>query len=301
MAMTARPQTEPRYGGDSRAAPRKRRLLAACTAVGLLLGVGIGTLRSPSYSARADLYVGKTLSMTNTAALPGLAQGATDIASAYSQLIRNHTVLGDAARLLHSRHGLPGTLSASQIPQSPEIIVLAKASTKAKTVALANAGSQALVDQVAELNATARAELTGLLQRYQQLEESISQEDQTIQSLTGQIAGLQSKTPASSNVAALQAVLSTVEAQQNSDTLQASAIQSRYQSSIASLPGEEQILTRVGAATAQGSDRGKAIELGGAIGVTTGLLLGIAGLYLIQMRPGRRAARPARLLLPEEQ
>jgi uncharacterized protein involved in exopolysaccharide biosynthesis len=59
------------YVSLGRSALRHWILVAAAVVVGLLFGVGAGAVVSPTYTARAELIVGKSLNLTNTAAISG--------------------------------------------------------------------------------------------------------------------------------------------------------------------------------------------------------------------------------------
>lgn len=279
-------EERPRYVAPGRSAILHWRMVAVFTVVCLVAGVAFGVARPPTYSAQAELYVGKTLSLENTAAIPGLAAAATQIAGDYSRLILTSTVKKEAARLVHSSD--PGTLSASPIAQSPEILLKAKASTQAGAVALANAGSKALIDAVAQLNATSSSQLNGLLQQYQQLQQSINQNQQAIGALNHQIASLQANGGSSTQITDLQNELTTLQTKVSSDTLQASAVETQYQNSYAPLQAQEQVLSKLSPATPQGSDRKKTMELGGIVGLFVGLLLGVAAGSMVDIRAARR-------------
>ncbi len=271
-------------------------LVAVLAILGLVVGAAAGYVRPPTFQASASLYVGKTLALNNTAAIPGLADAATQIAGDYARLINTSTVVQNTEQLL-GRGDLGGTLTASQIPNSPQIVVHATASSSDTAVKLASAGSRALVNAVNQLNQSSTAQLNDLLTQYQKLESQISQLQQEQQSLQGQIA---SATGAGTPVTSLQTRLATVQTQLSTAQLQAGAVQNQYQTQYTPLQQEEQVIAPVGAASSQGSDRKRAIELGAIIGLVAGLVIGVAGASLIDLRADRRRVPDRTFRAPPE-
>jgi capsular polysaccharide biosynthesis protein len=263
------------YTSPGRSAAGHKRLVGGLAALGLLAGIIFAFVRPPTYTATSTAYVGKTLSLNNTAAIAGLANAATQIAGDYARLISTASVTNTASKELGHPGDLGGTLAASQIPETPEILITATAGDEATAIRLANAGSSALIKTVSQLNAASEGQLKSLLASYQSLEKSISSSQQQVQSLQAQITSLESRDPGSSQLSGLQSQLSDAQTQVSTDTLQANAVESQYQTQYAPLQQETQVIAPLSAASSAGSDRKKALELGAIVGLAAGLLLGV--------------------------
>ncbi|HLH46096.1 MAG TPA: hypothetical protein VKV25_02990 [Acidimicrobiales bacterium] len=280
-------QTEPQpYTSPGRSALLHWRLVAACTAAALVLGVVGGALNPPTYTATATLYVGKTLSLSNTAAIAGLSTSAASVAQDYARLIATSTVTGGAARRLH-RHGLPGTLSATEIPQTPEIQVTGTASSPGTAVRLANAGAQALVADVTSLNVYSTRTLRGLEQTYESLEAQIATDNARINALQDDERG-----GSASVVAALQRRIVSLRMTVSADQLQAGAVSGQYENDYSPFTAEEQVLQVASPAGSATSDRKKSMEIGLVVGLVAGFLIGVGAATRRDLRLAGRA-RPA--------
>jgi hypothetical protein len=121
--------------------------LAAC----LLLALVLATFRAPVYTAEAQLGIGRI--DVPTYAIPGFVEAARDLAEAYSRALKTTAVTRPLARQLGtSPSEVASRLSASPIPESPVIVVTAKASSEPGAVDLANAAKTALIRYVTRLN-----------------------------------------------------------------------------------------------------------------------------------------------------
>jgi capsular polysaccharide biosynthesis protein len=281
------------YVAPGRSALLHWRLVASLVVIGLVGGVAFGVARPPAYTATATTYVGKTLSLNNTAAIAGLADAATTIASDYSRLIGTSSVTDGAAKRLGHPGRLGGTLAASVVPESPEILITATASSERSAVDLANAGSAALIAAVTQVNSTSSSVLSGLLSSYQQLELSINQDQQSEASLQARINSLQSSDPGSGSLTSLRSQLATLETTVSADTLKANAVDNQYQSEYAPLQQESQVISALTPGVSLGSDRAKALELGVAVGFFVGLLLGVVLASAIDLARSRHNGLPA--------
>ncbi len=267
-----------------------RRLAAGLTLVGVLVGALYVYLRPPTYSAVAQLYVGKTLSLANTAAIAGLATAANQIASDYSRLLSNSTVQDDVGKLMHDGGHLPGSLSASPIPESPVIDVHASASKQGVAVALATAGSKALVKAVDQINVLAQSEVTQLQSSYATAEVQAASLQATITVLKGDLAALSARPQTSTTVAREASLSSKISADSSSaqvDQLKASAASAQYEAQVSSLQDEEQVISPVGSATSTGSNRKKLLEIALLAGLIGGLVVAAAVATAIDVRRQR--------------
>jgi capsular polysaccharide biosynthesis protein len=256
------------YVAPGRSALVHWRLVALLCGVGLVVGVLYGFVRHPTYTSTADLYVGKTLSLSNTAAIAGLSSAASQIAEDYAQLISTAPVTAGAEKLLH-RSSLGGSLSASVITNTPEILVTASGHSAALAVALAAAGAASLRSDVTTLNADNASTVNSLAQTYAADEAAIANE-QT------RLASLQSQASANGGgSAALQSQIAQLERTISLETLQAQTVESQYSDQVSPYSSEEQVLQTLGPPRSATSDRSRAMEIGGVGGLFIGLLLGV--------------------------
>lgn len=266
------------YVSPGRSALFHWRLVALLTALGLVVGVLYGFVRSPTYTSMTDLYVGKTLNVDNTAAIAGLATAATQIAQDYAQLETTAAVTKRVKDEIHAQR-IPGTLSASVVSNTPEIAVTATARSAAAAVRLATAGGKALEADVAKLNRYSTARLNSLKQQYAATELRISNDQAQIGTLRSHGVPNTDK-----RIERLQQDISV-------QNLQAQTLSSQYANQQSPYPAEESVLQSLGPAKAATSDRKKAIEIGSVSGLLIGLLLGVAVSSAIDLR--RRASTSA--------
>jgi capsular polysaccharide biosynthesis protein len=288
------PSSPSLYTSPGSSALRHRGLVAVLTILGLVAGVVFAYVRPPTYTATATTYVGKTLSLNNTAAIAGLATAATQIAQDYSRVIAAQTVTEAVSKALGHPGTLGGTLTATEIPNTPEIQIIATASSQYTALRLANAGAKALIAAVSQLNASSAGELKSLLTSYQRLESQINTEQVQQAQIQSEVSALESKDPTSTQLPALQSQLETLRTEVSTNTLQANAVEGQYANNYSPLENETQVISPLSAAAANGSDRKKAIELGLIVGFFAGLLLGVA---LASTRDLRGTGRANRALL----
>ena len=287
----------PRYVSLGRSTMTHLRLEILLTVVGLLIGLGYGVVRSPTYNAQSRLIVGKNLSLTNVAAVAGLPSAEAEFAVNYSRLISTQTVIADASKRLGHPSYLGGSLTASPVPNSAIMVVYATASDSGSAVALANAGAQALVDAVNEINQGTTSTINSLLDQYQATQVAIGADGQQKTTIQAQITAL--GTPTSLNagqLSSLQNQLVQVQAKINVQQLQASALDNQYQSQYSPVQAEAGVLQTTGDATYQGSNRRSSLEIGGIGGLAAGAIVGIAGGAYLDIRRSPRSRRRNRAL-----
>jgi uncharacterized protein involved in exopolysaccharide biosynthesis len=112
------------------------------------LGIAVGIVRTPTYTAESRVSVTKLDAQTQ--ALPGFAAAAEDLASAYARILTADKVNSCVAR---TSRALPADavathLVGSPIPQSPIIRVIATGSSDAEARTLATDGGKCLVSYV---------------------------------------------------------------------------------------------------------------------------------------------------------
>lgn len=265
------------YVSPGRSALNHWRLVAALTGAAMVLALAVGLARPPTYTADAELVVGKTVQLNNLASIPGLAQAGQEIASDYSRLISTEIVTKKAAKALHGPLG--GSLSASPIPNSPVIQVSATAPSSAHAVSLANAGSAALVSAVNQLNEQQSKAAANLLQRYQQADQVLLSDTRTLTSLQQQ----QSANPGlGQQVIAAQTVV-------DSDKVELDAIGQDYAGTFSPSQLNEQLVQPVGPARPTGNNRKTFLELALLAAIVVGVMAGTGLAVFVDLRRSSRA------------
>lgn len=289
---------EANYRSPGRSAVEHGLLVIAVVIVCTVVAAGAALVKAPTYSATSTLYVGKTLSLTQESAVAGLASAATTIAEDYARLINSSTVTAAVKKELgHPRSGLPGTLSASVVVQTPEIEVTASASSQAAAVRLANAGAAGLVAGTDTINATANKTLTSLRQQYVSLESQINSDTLEQQQLQSQLDAATGAGKSLSQTASLRKQIAALQTTVSQDTLDASTIQSQYSTSYSPLTQEEEVLKIISTADAATSNRKKTLEYFAVAGLFGGFLVGVALASAIDLRRDRKRRRRAELLV----
>lgn len=263
------------YVAPGRSALNHWRLVAAFTVAAAMLALGVGLVRAPTYTAQAQLLVGKTVQLNNLAAIPGLAAAGQQIASDYSRLISTAIVTKEAEKQLHGPLG--GSLSASPIPQSPVIQVSAAATSSAHAVALANAGSAALVTAVNQLNEQQSKASSQLLQRYQQADQVLLDNTRTLTNLQQQLAANPTNSSLVQQVVSAQTVV-------DSDKVQVDALAADYSGTSTPSQLNEQLVQPVGPARATGNDRKTFLEIALLAALVIGFIAGGATAIFVDLR-----------------
>ncbi|MHB8504221.1 MAG: hypothetical protein ACYDEN_00615 [Acidimicrobiales bacterium] len=263
------------------------RLILVTSLVGLVIGAAFGLLRAPNYHAQARLVVGTNATLANVAAAAGLPAAEDAFAAEYARLLSDGSVQQSIASRLGMKRVI-GLVTASPIPQSPVIQVDATASTSANAVALAEAGAQALLAEVYRLNNATAGTVQGLVSQYQQAEQAIAKDQNTVRVLQNQINALPAS--ASSTIGTLDSQLASVQADIDAQQLKANALSAQYQNVYSPLQQEEDTVQISSAAAPSGSDRKSFLEMG----VLAGLLAGaVIGLGIAAVRDLRRQKLPA--------
>jgi len=301
LAMaTGAPQGGRSAGFESlgRSAASHMVLVAAAALLGLAAGAGAGYVHPPTYTAQEQIIVGRTAGLAENE-IPGLAQAVQALASNYARLISNSEVISDAESTLHSS-SLPGGLTATPVPNSSVINVIATSPSEAQAISLANAGGAALVSVITQVTNDGQAQLAPIIANYQRedgLAEKATAEASFYQS---ELNILVTKVGSDAPTAAVQAKEQSLnnqiakwQTQADLLRLQADAEQSDYNSALPPLETQDEMVQQVGTAVYSGSNRNSYIEAGGLAGAVGGLVIGMAGAGLIDTRRGR-ASRAAR-------
>ncbi|MDQ3936650.1 MAG: hypothetical protein M3340_18670 [Actinomycetota bacterium] len=277
---TARDEPEP-------AQPRRPRVIGPLEAalrhpfltilpILLLAGgaVYLGTERDPEYTAASRISVGR--SDVPAHVLQNAAYGNQVIAITYSRAIDAPDVVNAAAREV----GIPpadarSRLSASVVPESTLIEVEATGNDERQTIALANAGGNALMDWVAEVTASDRA--GRLLRRYREAQADLRRLEVRADRLRRRNAGA---------IRVARAQLAVDEA-----ALKASQLENLYRGEATADETTGAYLAPLAPAGEADSDRRQVLEQLILIAVAAGLVLGFA---LALLRANWRAVRAMR-------
>ncbi len=269
-------------------------LVAAAALLGLAAGAGAGFEHAPTYTAQAQLIVGRTSELAENQ-IPGLASAVQGLASNYARLITSSSVVTDTESKLHST-SLPGSLSASPVPNSSIINVLASSPTQAQALSLANAGAEALVTVVTQVTNDDAAQLEPLIASYQQADSATEKATAEAGFYQTELNNLVGKIGNDSPTAGQQAEEQTLntkiaqwETQADLSRLQADAYMNQYNAALPPLQSQQEMVQEVGTAVYNGSNRKAYIEAGGLVGLVGGLVVGMAGAALIDTRRGRRS------------
>lgn len=147
------PREQPQFGRMPVLQSLRRHLVLALLPVVLLIGAGvaIGLARTPEYESEARLNVGG-LTLTQQS-IEGYTSAVQQLAVAYSRTIDANGVVEPVS----AETGVPpgevvDRVSATPIPGSPVIRVIATGEDSGETIRLADAAADALVAYAVELN-----------------------------------------------------------------------------------------------------------------------------------------------------
>ncbi|HET9733591.1 MAG TPA: hypothetical protein VFP54_13040 [Acidimicrobiales bacterium] len=272
------------YVSLGRSALRHWVIVSVAVAAGVLFGIGAGAVITPTYSARAELIVGKSLDLTNTAAISGFPSAEAQLAEDYARLAATPSFASALAKTLG--HPPAGSVSASAVPQSPVIDVYGEARSQAAATALANAGSAAMIQSINTVNQQTTSASQGLLAQYRAQAMKMEQDQQAVGALQAQVA-------ASSGTARadLEQQLAAASATVDTDKFRLNAIGSEYAAQFNPSLAIEQAVTALGGAYPQGGNRKTHIEIGAIAGIVSGFVLGLAMAASMDVRADRRARR----------
>jgi capsular polysaccharide biosynthesis protein len=241
----------------------------------LSAGIGVGAVRSPTYTAQASLIIGGSDPASPN--FGGNVSAAGSLAGAYSRTVVATPVVNSiSAKLRVSRSTVTSSLSAAPVPDSPAFNIIATGRSARVAVAMANAANTAVLAYVNTLNSSSRS-TQKLLAAYEAASVKVNH-DNTVLAAAGRNPG---------DTAAINAA----RAQRDRDQLIFNSLGSAYNAALQANPPTTgvSVLTTASSAT---SDRKSTIELLGFIGLVVGALLGVALAVLAGSRQiGRRPLR----------
>jgi capsular polysaccharide biosynthesis protein len=270
--LEAPPQSEPpavRWVPrvDALTAARRHWLVVIVVTV-LLTGAGVfaATLSNPVYTAEARLAVGR-IDVSAPGAIATFATATTALASQYSRSIDARGVTVRAAR----RTGLTpnqvaARVSATPVPESPVIRVLAAGSTEGQAVTLANAAGDGLVAFTTQLNRS-NPDAARMLGQFR----ATSSQVVRLRTRVGTLRRRQRNAPSRANRRRLDQARVDLDVAE----LRLSTVRAAYNAATSTQASTQlvQMLTPASAAT---SNRSRRIQFYGFIGFAAGLALGLA-------------------------
>lgn len=266
-----------RIGVFAAAARHWGLVLVAVLAFGAA-GVVFAALRKPTYTAESRLSSAH-LDVSNIAALPGALQAGQGLAAIYSRAITASAVVNPVAAQLHASPGsIRNRLSATPVPTSPLVRVMATGTSARSAIDLSNRALKSLVTYAATLTRPSSPPASLVSQfRTASLQLSAAQRAQARAQKTYNLA------PTPANRASLDSASATTSyAQLRQDTLRLT-----YQQLVQAGSGAP--AAEVSSfATSASSDRTKKAEIAIFIGVLAGLIVGLAAATMRANRLSRR-------------
>jgi|tagenome__1003787_1003787.scaffolds.fasta_scaffold20628138_2 capsular polysaccharide biosynthesis protein len=278
MARTLRASDRPTRVGVFQAIRRYPALFATPIVFFVVLGGLLGYLRTPTYTATAQLSVGQ-LTITDPAAIGSVIQATQQLASVYSRAIDANSVQQDVLRRA-GRDASGSSLGATPLPQSPLIKVTAKSSSESKAVRVANAGAQALIGYAQRF--TRSGNVTVLFTRFRAAALKVAQLQHVVDRATRAFQG----SPTDANKRELDRAQADLEGAQ----VERDALKLSYQSNqqtVRSAPALQTFSVAAGAS----NDRWSKMQLLLLLGLIAGVAVGAA---LTTARLNRRVARLTR-------
>jgi len=259
-------------------------VVAVAVLAGLIFGIGAGGVITPTYTARAELIVGKSLDLTNTAAISGFPSAEAQLAQDYARLAGTPAYQSALQAKLGS--SVQGSTGASQVAQSPVIDVYGYSHSQADAVALADAASAALVTTINSVNQQTSAAGQSLLNQYQAESLVLEQDQQRVARLQAQAA-----TASGAVQASLEEQVAQASATVDTDRFRLTTLGNQYAAQFNPNMSIQQAVTPLGGASSQGGNRISHVEIGGIAGLVSGVLFGLAIAAIMDVTADRRVRR----------
>ncbi len=247
-------------------------LVLVSVAAFTVAGAAVARTRPAVYTAESRLNVGR-LNISAPGAISGFAQAAEDLASAYSRAITADGIVEPIAQRFHTTGSLiRSRISATPVPTSPIVRVIATAPSASEAIKLANAGSDSLVSFLNRLSRD-DPDADRLLKRVSAAEQNYQSDLATLQSAHA--------TPPLDPHA--QSLTATVEAAH----IQVTALEAAYAATVQT-EASSSLLQPLTSAHSASSNKSSILQ----IGVFAGIVLGAAvGLALATLRTNQLARR----------
>ncbi len=284
------------YESIGRSALNHPVLVVICALIGLLVGTAVGYKHPATYTADAQLIVGRASSLAQDE-IPGLAVAEQQLASDYARLATSSNVIAAAEANLHATT-LPGTLSASPIALSSIVDIQATASSETEALKLADAGATALQSVVTEVTNDNQSQLAPIVNSFQKADAAYEQATAQYNLLQHQLntflgeLGNHPLTPAGKKYEDyLNSEIAAELTKADTYKLESGNYSNQYYAAVPPLQVQQQMVQRIGLATYSGSNRKSYTEAAGLLGAVGGLVVGLAAAAWLDSRRGRRSAR----------
>jgi hypothetical protein len=284
------------YESIGRSALHHPFLVGVVVVIGLLIGTVIGYEHPATYTADAQLIVGRASSLAQDQ-IPGLAVAEQELASDYARLGNSTDVTSATEANLHLSY-LPGTLSASPIADSSIIDVQATASSEAGALSLANAGAAALETVVTQVTNDNQSELSPIVNAFEKSDGAYEQATAQYNMLEHQLNTFLGELGNHPVTAAdkkyedyLNSQIAAALTRADTDKLISGNYSNEYYAAVPPLSTQQEMVQRIGTASYDGSNRKSYTEAAALLGAVGGLVVGLAGAAWLDSRRGRRRAR----------
>jgi uncharacterized protein involved in exopolysaccharide biosynthesis len=271
-ALDAPPETEapaPRWVPrvDALTAARRHWLIVVVvTVAATAVAVGAASVPTPVYTAESRLAVGR-VDVSAPGAVATFAAATTALASQYSRAIDARSVTTRAARGTGlTPNQVAAHVSATPIPQSPVIRVIAVGSSTNQAVTLANKAGYGLVAYTTALNRS-NPDVDRLIRQFR----DASTEAVRLRTLVDRLSRKQIDNPTAENRLELNEQKVNLEVAQLRET----TLRNNYTAATSS-QASTQLVQMVTPAAGATSNRSSRLQFYGFIGFAAGLALGIA-------------------------
>ena len=284
------------YQSIGRSALRHPVVVGVVAVIGLLVGTAVGYKHPATYTADAQLIVGRASSLAQDQ-IPGLAVAEQELASDYARMATSTDVVAATESNLHVS-SLPGTVTASPIAQSSIIDVQATASSEAEALKLANAGAVALETVVTQVTNDNQSQVAPIVNAFQKADAEYEQATAQYNLLQHQLntflgeLGNHPVTPADKKYENyLNSQIAAALTKADTYKLESGNYSNEYYAAVPPLQVQQEMVQRIGVATYSGSNRKSYVEAAALLGAVGGLVVGLAAAAWLDARRGRRRAR----------
>lgn len=279
-----------------RALARHPKALLAPTLLLAAGAIGVALAAPVVYSAQARLLVGDV--NASGSAVPGYTLATQELAGTLARLSSSNAVMAAVAARMHTTPGaIPGTFSASEIPQSSEILVDSHAHSSADAVRLAAGAANGLIDYANRISSQGPGSTTAkVLASYQAANSTYQQDATNAQILQGRLSSvdaqlnqaLQNPAAATVSISQLQSEQATLAQQVAAAQAQAAVAKTKagvLQNSYASMSQVSTLpIETINSAVPTGSDLESRVELYGAAGALAGAAAGVVWAVTLERR-----------------
>jgi capsular polysaccharide biosynthesis protein len=248
------------------AARRHWLIVIVVTAIGTGIGVFAATLPKPVYTSESRLAVGR-IDVSDPGAIATFANATTSLASQYSRAIDARSVTTRAARGTGlTPNQIAARVSATPVPESPVIRVIAVGPTEDEAVMVANKAGYGLVGYTTALNRS-NPDAARLLRRFREMSAEVIR----LKSLVDSLRRRQVDTPRRATRKRLNEERVNLEVAQ----LRFTTVRNAYDAATRS-QASTQLVQMLTPASSASSNRSSRLQFYGFIGFAAGLALGLA-------------------------